>query len=860
MRPDTDRPACRSDNPAVFHNLREELRIALTRFFDIMYPVGMVFGGIALVASLIGSRHYGWYPVLVLHIGLYLVAIAILLLRRRLPALWMFFAMAGLVSVTVVHSLVMMGLASKGMLSLTVLCTFAGVFLGIKAGIIAVGIGALTASLIGAGICTGVIATRPDVAAYISTPTVWVVQIASFLMYVIPLILAVNSMHLRMARSLQDMKDMNERLHSEISMRTAAENELRRSEAQYRAIFEHAKEGIFQVTPSGTIKSVNPSMARMGGYESPRELIESDYHDEGRRFWVEPENRAQMRKALEEQGCMEGFETQFHRRDGATVWVSINAHTVRDENGEIAYFEGSVEDITKRKLAEIALHESEMKYRSVVESSLVASYVVQDDLFRFVNTRFCTLFGYSYEEIVDTLSPLNLVHPDELERMRLNLRRQLEGETIDNEHEIKAVRKDGKVITVKFLGGYFTYNGRPAAFGTLIDITKEVTLESQLRQSQKMEAIGTLAGGIAHDFNNILTALTGYGTLLQMKLGEGNPLKLYADQILSASHKAASLTQSLLAFSRRQPITLNPQDVNTVVRDTRNLLTRLLTEDITLVTHLGDEDMVVMADSTQIDQILFNLVGNARDAMPGGGTITITTKKVELDREFMLVHGFGETGQYALITVADTGIGMDEETKEKIFDPFFTTKDVGKGTGLGLSTVYGIVKQHGGYITVHTGIGRGCVFHIYFPAVKTAAEKKRISPSFLTRGKEKILVAEDNEHVRVLLTDILAQYGYEVVVAVDGHDAVRKFEESEGISLVVMDSVMPKKNGREAYDDIQKLRPGVPTLFMSGYTTDVVLDKGVEEGQFDFIPKPLSPHELLHKVRRILDRPGPMEG
>jgi signal transduction histidine kinase len=299
---------------------------------------------------------------------------------------------------------------------------------------------------------------------------------------------------------------------------------------------------------------------------------------------------------------------------------------------------------------------------------------------------------------------------------------------------------------VKALAGSTSYNGRLALFGTFIDISKEKALEAQLRQAQKMEAVGTLAGGIAHDFNNILTALTGYATLLQMRLDETDPLRHYVDQIFSASHKASNLTHSLLTFSRRQTASLRPIDIRSVVENTQSLLERLITEDISLVTRFADDRMVVMADTTQIDQILFNLVTNARDAMPDGGTITISTDRVSIGDDFVAANGFGKIGAYAMLSVSDTGVGMDDATRERIFDPFFTTKEFGRGTGLGLSTVYGIVKQHKGYIRVSSLPLQGTTFSIYLPLAKRAREEARLSaPVGVQRqdGSETILVADE---------------------------------------------------------------------------------------------------------------------
>jgi len=639
---------------------------------------------------------------------------------------------------------------------------------------------------------------------------------------------------------------------TDITERKRAEKAIRDSEEKYRNIFENAVEGIFQSIPEGRFLSVNPSLAKMFGYESPRALVE-EITDIDRQMYVLPEDCMRFGKLIEDEGRVEGFEARMFRRDGATLWASIAARAIYDEAGGLVCVEGTAEDITKRKLGEQALQESEAKYRSVVENSLVAVYIAQNGLFRFANAPFCAILGYTLPEVVDRLGLMDLVHPDDRERVAQNIMKMELGDAGSVEHEFKVTRKDGKIITVKAMESRLFYHGTPASTGILMDITRERTLEAQLRQAQKVEAIGHLAGGVAHDFNNILTVLTGYASLLDIKMDEDDPLREHVDQILSASKKASGLTQSLLTFSRQRSVTLLAVDINSIVRETIGLLKRLITEDIVLRACLATDAITIMADATQIDQILFNLVTNAMDAMKRGGTITIETDLVEPD-EFPETHGFGKPGFYAVLSVTDTGEGMDEATKEKIFDPFFTTKEVGKGTGLGLSTVYGIVRQHGGYITVASEPGAGTSFRIYFPAVdRKIMDKDEPAPEGLMGGSETILVAEDDESVRRFLVEVLGLYGYRVVQAVDGEDAVRKFAMNDNIDLTILDSVMPNRNGREAYDEIVKMKAGSKVLFISGYTRDVVLDKGVEEKEFAFISKPLSPNGLLRAVREVLD-------
>ncbi len=321
-------------------------------------------------------------------------------------------------------------------------------------------------------------------------------------------------------------------------------------------------------------------------------------------------------------------------------------------------------------------------------------------------------------------------------------------------------------------------------------------LEAQLRQAQKMEAIGQLAGGVAHDFNNILTAVIGYSNLLKAKMAQDDPLRSYVEHILASSGKAVNLTQSLLAFGRKQVIELKPYKVSTLIKNIEKLLIRLLTEDIELVTFFCASDPTILADPTQIDQVLINLATNARDAMPNGGQLKIEVKIAEIDRTFVASYGYGEVGKYALISVSDTGVGMDTATKEKIFDPFFTTKEVGKGTGLGLSIVYGIAKQHNGYINVESNPGRGTTFHIYLPIVKMKEEEIRPDPIAVRGGSETILIAEDNANVRQLTKEVLEQFGYTVIEAGDGEEAISKFQKSaDSIDLVILDVVMQRRMG-----------------------------------------------------------------
>ena len=387
---------------------------------------------------------------------------------------------------------------------------------------------------------------------------------------------------------------------------------------------------------------------------------------------------------------------------------------------------------------------------------------------------------------------------------------------------------------------------------------ERIRLEEQLRHSQKMEAVGELAGGVAHDFNNILQIISGYAHILKMDGGLDERQKEQVDHILSSSEKAAHLTKGLLAFSRKQVMALKPVNLNDAVENVKKILVRIIGEDIQLKTLCFANRIMVYADTGQIEQVLINLATNARDAMRKGGTLTIEiglqTVEAPVDHE----SGSAKQGRHAVMVVSDTGVGMDAETSSRIFEPFYTTKEVGKGTGLGMSIVYGIIKQHNGFINVYSEPGQGTSFKIYLPVYGEdhSGEEDRGGRQDTPPqgGAETILLAEDDEAVRKLNVTVLTKFGYRVIQAVDGQDAVEKFSEhKDDISLILMDMIMPKKNGKDAYEEISLLQPNVKILYSSGYTADFIQNRGVSEEGIELIMKPVQPMDLLRKVREILD-------
>ncbi len=576
-------------------------------------------------------------------------------------------------------------------------------------------------------------------------------------------------------------------------------------------------------------------------------------------FDIEPPDEAKVHAGKDKELMKEGGILEYNGvvtdPSGRVHDVIIRKAALRRPDGTPGGIVGVVIDITELRKAGEMLKESEAKYRSVAEESLAGFYIIQDGLFRYVNRRFCEITGYSYDEIVDRMGPLDLVYEEDRDVVEENLRKRFGGEMGSIQYRFRMTRKAGSIARVEVLGSAFDYRGKPAAIGTILDITKETILEEQLQQAQKMEAVGQLAGGMAHDFNNILTTILGYCGLLQTELEEDDPHQLYVEEISMASEKGAQLTSGLLAFGRKQVMEMKPQKLGDLVRGVQRLLERLLPEDMRLEIRLPREDCTVIADATQIYQLLMNLTTNSRDAMPAGGTLLISADVLSIGEDFIARRGFGEAGHYAVLSVADTGCGIDPRVQEKMFEPFFTTKEPGKGTGLGLSIVYGIVKQHGGFIDVCSAPGAGATFTVYIPVAKGKAARRRAGVQGMRGGSETILIAEDNRSVRELTREILRKAGYHIIEAVDGQEAIDRFGEfSHVIDLSILDVVMPKRNGKQVYDEIMMIRPGAKVLFVSGYAADVITDKGIQDRSLEYLPKPVSPTLLLKKVRELLDK------
>jgi PAS domain S-box-containing protein len=515
----------------------------------------------------------------------------------------------------------------------------------------------------------------------------------------------------------------------------------------------------------------------------------------------------------------------------------------------------ALRDITARKRQE----EERFLLATAIEQA-AESIVITDAAghIQYVNPAFEQITGYNREEVMgQNLNILKSNHHDEAFFRQLwdTLRR---GEVWSGHFVNK--RKNGTLYHQEsVISPVRDASGRIVNYVAVNrDVTRERMLEAQLLQAQKMEAVGRLAGGVAHDFNNLLTAIIGYAELLMLHLTPDNPLRANVEDILKAGEDAAALTHQLLAFSRKQILQTKILNLNDIVANIGKMLRRLIGEDVELVIALDPQLGLVKADPAQIDQVIMNLVVNARDAMPEGGTLTIETKNVHLDEEYARLHMEAQPGPYVMLAVSDSGAGMDEETLSHLFEPFFTTKETGKGTGLGLATVYGIVKQSGGHIGVYSEVGRGTTFKVYLPLSEEAVETGstfQATPELL-RGRETILIVEDADVVRNLAREVLSQSGYTVLEARDGKEALRVCQQHEGpIHLLLTDVVMPGMSGCEVAEQLASLRPEMKVLYMSGYTDNAIVRHGVLESGIAYLQKPFSPAALTQKVREALDTP-----
>ncbi len=643
-------------------------------------------------------------------------------------------------------------------------------------------------------------------------------------------------------------------IYRDLTRRKHAEQALRASERRYRLLFEKNLAGICRTTPEGRILECNEAFARMLGYDSSAELLSVNV----KALYQKPSERAELIDRLLEQKTVTQQEVCFQRKDGGPVWILTNMNLVEsDEPGEFTII-GTTFDITERKRSREELRVSRQRFAAFMRHLPGVAFMKdREGRYVFYNEAAQGLF---HLDPVDFLGKTDHeVWPAEYaDRFVANDEAVLRSKTLVEAVEAVPHRQGVHYWLIYKFPIVDDYDEVQFIGGMGIDITERRQLEDQLRQSQKMEAVGRLAGGVAHDFNNLLTVISGYGDMIMRGLTPEDPLHGCIEEVLKAASRATSLTNQLLAFSRRQVIQPKILDLNILVANMDRMLRRVIGEHIELETVLTPGLGSVKADAGQIEQVIMNLAVNARDAMSEGGKLYIRTGNVDVQHSSRLPADV-RPGSYVRLTVADTGKGMDAEIMVHLFEPFYTSKATGKGTGLGLSTVYGIVKRSGGEIVVESEPGRGATFQIYLPrivGIMDTAHATRTQAAVLP-GTETILLVEDEPGVRQLVRDMLHRLGYTTLEAGGAVDALRIFEQHHGvIDLLLTDVIMPQMSGRELASRLRAVQPSLKVLYMSGYTDDMLAHHGVLEPNVFLLPKPFAPDELGVKLREVLDTPA----
>ncbi|MEN2985492.1 MAG: PAS domain S-box protein [Thermodesulfovibrionaceae bacterium] len=649
----------------------------------------------------------------------------------------------------------------------------------------------------------------------------------------------------------------------DITEQKKAEEALKESLERYKYISELISDYAyaFSVTPQGELigEWITDSFTKVFGFTKE----EIDQRG-GWKSMVYPED---LPIALEHakkvvNGHSDIAEFRFVTRTGEVRWLRDYAIPYFDKSGRVVRIYGAAQDITEKKKLLEELKESEEKYKTIVENAGEAIVILQDGMIKYANPKAIEKSGYTEEELLS--KPFTeFIHPDDRQiAMELHLGVLKEGKEHPPNYPLRIIGKQGNIIWVEVNAALVTWEGKPAELNLIRDITdlkkaeeEKESLYKQLLHAQKMEAIGRLTAGIAHDFNNILTSIKGFTQLSLLKLSENEPLKRYLENVLFSAEKAEKLIQQMLAFCRKQILDLKVININDLIRSMEEMIKRMIGEDIVLSLNLSKDIGLVKADLHQIENAIVNLLVNARDAMPQGGILTVETANVEIDEEFAKKHPDVKAGKYVMLSIADTGVGISDEIKDRIFEPFFSTKE--DGTGLGLSTVYGIVKQHNGHILVESKPTKGSTFTIYLPRLTEEVEAEileRLEGKIL-RGDETVLVIDDDEKVRATVLEMLKRLGYKTLEANNQDTALflAQFYDKP-IDLIICDVVMPGISGTKLINKIKNYRPDVKVLYMSGYTDDVVSKHGILEKGINFIQKPFSIEAFSRKIREVLDK------
>ena len=645
-----------------------------------------------------------------------------------------------------------------------------------------------------------------------------------------------------------------------------------KEEELFRKVFEDAAIGmsLLSIEPLGQYLDVNPAFCQMTGY-SREELLSRDFQSITVSQDLE-KNLEQVHALLDGTIPSLQIEKRYIRKDSSTFWTRLHISLVRDSKKKPLYLIVQIEDIDDHKQAEEALRESEERFRLTFKDNPIGMVLVGLDYkFLKVNEALCKMLGYTEQELT-ALTFVDITHPEDVEK-DVQLAEQVFKEQIPSyELEKRYITKGGEILWINLTATVIRDQDSNVLYGLgmIENITERKRLEEQLRHAHKLEAIGQIAGGIAHEFNNLLTAIIGNLDLIKNKLTAESELLSLLNQSDQAAHRAATLTQQLLAFARRSEVNLQPQNLHSIAEDVVHLLRQTIDRRIQVFVESVDDLRPILADTDQMNQVIMNLCLNARDAItkrlqgmdPKDSRkwqpfIHVKTENVYADEAFYRFHPDAKPGDYISLCVCDNGCGIEKDIQHRIFEPFFTTKELGQGTGLGLATVYGIVKQHDGWIELDTKRKDATAFMAYLPCTDQSPVPKaqRTDREMPTKGTETILLVDDEPAIRRLGQTILEHHGYTVLLAEDGQEALEVFRrEGKRIRLVILDLTMPRQSGQEVFLELRRLDQKIKVIVSSGHHKDLVLNELQNIKNVDFIPKPYRPNELARKVRSVLDQ------
>jgi len=633
---------------------------------------------------------------------------------------------------------------------------------------------------------------------------------------------------------------------TDIQAHKQAEDAVRKSEKRYRRLVDTMNEGLGVTDQNYRFTYVNARFCEMLGYS----------HDEmiGRRLieFVHDDAKALMKDqmARRQKGEEKRFELVWKTKDGGKVHTLAAPRGIYDENNRFTGSIGVLTDITYLKETEEALRLSEEKYRLLVENASDAILIVQEEQIKFANQR-AKQIGNNLGVELDRVPFVRYIHPDDRDLVLERHKRRIKGETQPATYAFRLVGHDDQEIWIELNAVQINFKGKPATLSFLRDISLQRKLEKQLQLSQKMEAVGTLAGGVAHDFNNLLMGVQGRTSLMLLEMDPIHPHFEHLKEIENYIKRATKLTKQLLGFARGGKYEVKPTDLNDLIEKSSQMYGRTKKE-ITIYKKYHDQIWTVEVDQSQIDQVLLNIFMNAWQAMPAGGDLYIQTKNEMLEENFTGVYGV-RPGKYVVISVTDTGIGMDEKTLKRVFDPFFTTKDKERGAGLGLASAYGIIKNHDGIITAESARGKGTTFHIYLPASDKPVIVDHKDDQKILVGTETILLVDDEEMIIDVGAQILQKLGYEVLTARHGKEAIEVYQQNrQKVAMVILDLIMPEMGGGETYDRLKEMDPNVKVLLASGYSLDGQATEILKRGCDGFIQKPFSIKGLSKKLRKII--------